>query len=190
MDLVSRSNNFFEKRDLEMGFAVMCSPMHKFVLRMRKCVRACARARSLTHTSFKHTPCTCITYLRKVTATVSMMASVQQKAQCVTWLAKSTSTATVQCNFCHTCGRDPSVSKAIWFWFNQFKGSGTVKKCTTPGQPWVSEEHMNLIRLPCQHTPQQVAAQTLQLVLSKTTIRNVLHHSLRFHTYKLKCCKK
>jgi hypothetical protein len=148
------------------------------------------RTRAHTHTSCKHNPCACIMYISKATTTVSMMASVQQKAQCVIWLAQSKSTATVQHNFHHTHGRDPPVSKAIWFWFNHFKGSGTTKKCPPPGKLWISEEHMKHIRLSCQHTPQKSAAQTLQLVLSKTTIQNVLHNRLRLYTYKLKWCMK
>jgi hypothetical protein len=155
MDLVSRSNNFYEKRDIEVGHAVMCSTMHKVFLRMRMC----AHAHTDTHTSFKHNPCACITYISTATTTVSMMASVQQKAQCVIWLAQSKSTATVQHNFHHTHGRDPPVSKAIWFWFNQFRGSGTIKKCPPPGKLWISEEHMKHIRLSCQHTSQKSAAQ-------------------------------
>jgi len=40
------------------------------------------------------------------------------------------------------------------------------------------------------NTPQKSVAKKLQLVLSKTTIWNVLHNKLRLHTYKLKCCTK
>jgi hypothetical protein len=172
MDLESRSNNFYEKRAIEVGFAVMCSSMHSFLM--------CAH-RHL----FAHTPCACMTHLSAATATVSMMASVQNKAQCVTWLAKSKSTVTVQHNFCHTHTGDPPVSKAIWLWFNQFKGSGTVEKHKSPGWWWISEQHVKLVRLLCQCSPKKSAAQILQLVISKTMNQNVLHNRLRLHTYKI-----
>ena len=110
MDLDSSSSNFYEKRNIAVGFKVMCSSAHKVFL----CMHMRAHIYTHTHIPLKHTPHTCITYISKAAATVSMMASVHQKAQCVTWLAKNKSTAKVQHNFCHTHGRDPPVSKAIW----------------------------------------------------------------------------
>jgi len=38
MNLVSRSNNFYEKRAIEAEYAVMCSTMHKVFLRMCMCI--------------------------------------------------------------------------------------------------------------------------------------------------------
>ena len=60
-----------------------------------------------------HMCCTPSGIVSTATSAVSIMVSMQEKAQCVIGLAKNKPIVTVQHNFCHTNGTHPPFSTAL-----------------------------------------------------------------------------
>ncbi|KFM60144.1 hypothetical protein X975_22189, partial [Stegodyphus mimosarum] len=115
-----------------------------------------------------------------------MMATPQQKAQCVIWLIETKSVVTVQRNFRRNYGVNPPSDKPIREWFSAFKETGSVLKQKSPGGPSVSQEKVDRIRASCLQSPKKsFTRRSLELGLPRSTVGKVLHKRLRLTAYKI-----
>lgn len=115
-----------------------------------------------------------------------MMATPQQKAQCVIWLIETKSVVTVQRNFRRNYGVNPPSDKTIRQWFSAFKETGSVLKQKSPGRPSVSQEKVDRIRASCLRSPKKsLTRRSLELGLPRSTVGKVLHKRLRLTAYKI-----
>jgi hypothetical protein len=115
-----------------------------------------------------------------------IMASVQQKAQCVFWYAEFKSIVTVQRYFRRTYGEDPLTEKNIVRWHNQFKETINVNLKKSSSQPRTSKENVKRLRQSClRNLKKSIARRSLELGIPKTTIQNMLHKRLRLLAYKI-----
>lgn len=118
---------------------------------------------------------------------LSTMLTMQQKAQCLIWYMESKPIVSAQPLFQRTYpGQTASNNKAIIWWFNQFRETGSMQKRSRPGWLRTSEENVEHICQSCIRNPKKyIARRNLELHISKTTIQNILHKWLRLHPYKI-----
>jgi hypothetical protein len=74
----------------------------------------------------------------------SVMALLQEKAQCVLWYVETKSVVIVQRNFRQVYQKDAPADKYIciyrYKWYQRFKETGNVLKEHSPGRPGTSQD--------------------------------------------------
>jgi hypothetical protein len=129
MNLYSSYNDLYEKTDMEIGFAVMCSSTPKT---------------SLTHTFVNFL----LIFRAQAQYTYRYNKAVPQ-------MAERKSKVTVQRYFGRAYERNPSADKAIQRWFNQFKVCISGEKRKSARRPRTSQEDAERTRLSCRSSPKK-----------------------------------
>jgi hypothetical protein len=117
---------------------------------------------------------------------LSVMASPQEKVQCVLWYAESKSVVTVQRNFRRAYRKDAPTDKSIRKWYQQFQETGSVVKGHSPGRPSTSQDDIERIRVAFQRSQKRsVRHVSRQLQIPKITVHDVVHRRLKLRAYRL-----
>jgi transposase-like protein len=115
-----------------------------------------------------------------------VMASPQEKAQCVLWYAESKSVVTVQRKFRRVYRKYAPTDKSIRKWFQQFQETGSVLKAHSPSRPCTSQDDTERIRVAFQRSPKRsVRHVSCKLQIPKITVHDVLQRRLKLRAYKL-----
>ena len=82
-----------------------------------------------------------------------IMATPQEKAQCVSWFIETKSDMQTQRNYRINYRRHPPSRPSIRAWHNKFMETGTVLDKERSGRPKISEENINRVREASARSP-------------------------------------